>query len=644
MKKLTTTLLGALVLAVTVGLPATASTAPAAGAADSTGRLMLVLDSSGSMSERAGGGQTKIEAAKQALGTVVDGLPDEQPVGLRVYGAKVFSRDDAGACEDSQRVVDLDTDNRDDLRSAIGSYKPYGETPTGYALQQAGKDLGGEGQRTIILVSDGEPTCDPDPCQVAKDLSKDGIDLKIDVVGLDVSGSARKQLQCVADAGNGTYYDADDADSITDSLVTSSTRASRPFDLTGTPVQGTPSTEDAPELSTGQYLDRIPASGSLSYRIPRTAEGSTIHVGVTLKGVAGSAGNGVRMTLYPDEPTDSGTPGLSCGSASGFGNGVGTRDPLLYGSASTWKPDPQAPCNTAQAVIATLEPTVGGADLAGQPIEIAVYEEPPLADPSGRDLAPAPQPPTWTPLSPSTPTEVVPGTSIGNAPVVADGTYSGDLNPGESQVFAVPLDWGQDVQAQLDARLTRDVIDAGGAGSDIEVNMIGPVRDQSQVSFYANEPDDWTTGALANLQGTPSFRTGAQSQTVAYLNRGSTKPDVSGASTPGLRYVQVTYNVRGDEANLPYTLTIKTNGTAGTGAPAYAESDLVAPVADSPLVVAPADEAEPDEPTEAEDTATTTSPENEGEGLPLVPIGLGVLGVLAIAGAVLVWRRSVAVE
>ena len=68
--------------------------------------MMLVLGASGSMAEPAAGGQAKIDAAKSALTAVVDALPDEQPVGLRVYGATVFSASEPGACTDSQKVWD----------------------------------------------------------------------------------------------------------------------------------------------------------------------------------------------------------------------------------------------------------------------------------------------------------------------------------------------------------------------------------------------------------------------------------------------------------------------------------------------------------------------------------------------------------
>src|SRR5699024_12709700 len=60
--------------------------------ADGAGKLLLVLDASGSMAEDAGGGQTRIQAAKDALRTVVDELPDDAEGGLRVYGSDVYSR------------------------------------------------------------------------------------------------------------------------------------------------------------------------------------------------------------------------------------------------------------------------------------------------------------------------------------------------------------------------------------------------------------------------------------------------------------------------------------------------------------------------------------------------------------------------
>lgn len=80
-----------------------------------------------------------------------------------MYGAKVFDQSQQGACSDSQLVVPIAQGNSAKLKAAIKKYEPYGETPIAYALEQAGKDVGTSGQRSILLVSDGEDTATSTP-------------------------------------------------------------------------------------------------------------------------------------------------------------------------------------------------------------------------------------------------------------------------------------------------------------------------------------------------------------------------------------------------------------------------------------------------------------------------------------------------
>ncbi|SDT02884.1 VWA domain-containing protein [Jiangella sp. DSM 45060] len=604
---------------------------------DPGSRMMLVLDSSGSMAEATPSGGTRIDAAKDALRQVIAGLPDDQEVGLRVYGAEVFSQNDPGACTDSQLIAQPETGNRDALTAALDDYEPYGETPIGYALQEAGKDLGTERPRTIVLVSDGEPTCAPDPCEVATQLAGDGVDVRIDVVGLDVDEVARDKLRCIADNGRGTYYDAKDADDLVRSLDTSTTRASRPFDLTGTPIQGTASPADAPTVTTGQYLDTVPLNDGLWYRIERTVPNSTIHVGVAhYSADLGNAGNWMSVDLYADPEA------MYCGHSMTFPLGN-----LGYTAAMTWAGEPEDACNTADVIYVHVGEVQNiRKDLAGQPVEIAVYEEPPLADPSGRDLAAAPGEPAWTPLEAADPvTDVVPGTSISNAPVVSDGTYAFDINSGETQVVAIPLDWGQNVQAQLDGI----VPEATSLGTGPTIQISGPVRQENEVDFYGSQPEDWSEQLWGTVRGGAAFRVGAQTLTVGYLNRLAPTADPRGASVPGLRYVQVSYFDAGDP--MRYTLTLKTNGTAGEGAPEYAEVDgLTPPVADSALVNG--DEQAADDPTGDPTSDPTSGDQNaedqdnenqslaDGDGPPWLSIGLAVAGALALAGAAWLIRRN----
>jgi len=200
-------------------------------------------------------GGTKIAVAKRALNRVVDHLPGDAQVGLRVYGARVDDENDPAACTDSELVVPIGPADKPALKAQIARYRPLGETPISYSLKQAAQDLGGSGRRTVVLVSDGRESCGEDPCVTAANLAKQGIDLKLDVIGLAVSGATRSQLQCIADRGRGTYADAKNAKQIEDSLDQLATRAFRPFQLTGTPVEGSEDAATATEVRPGQYLD-----------------------------------------------------------------------------------------------------------------------------------------------------------------------------------------------------------------------------------------------------------------------------------------------------------------------------------------------------------------------------------------------------
>lgn len=613
---------GSVLLAITaLSWPATAEE-PAADTA-----MMLVMDASGSMAERTGGGTTRIQAAKDGLEAVIDGLPDEQRVGFRVYGASDVAEDDPAACTDSERIVDLGTDNRDDLRRAVADYEPVGWTPTSHALREAAKDLGDTGQRTIVLVSDGEPTCDPDPCVVAREIAAGGIDIRIDVVGFDVSGRAKKTLQCVADEGNGTYYDADDAESLTDSLRVSSVRAARPFDLTGTPVQGTPSEDGAPLLERGQYTDTIAVGGAAHYRLARTAPDSTLHVGAVIRGISGDLGAAATLRVQR-------IAGLMCAASTTYGLDMASRAPVYYGGVASWVKDPESQCRTDEELGLQVDRTVG--NLEGRPIELSVYEEPPITS----DLAAgtAGDEPGWTAPTPDTPTEAVPGTSIANAPEVGPGTYQLDISAGETQVLAVPVDWGEQVRAQVDAQLTDEVREAASIGSGLEVTVINPLRRDVTISQYAKWPGDWTRDPWANLQENIAFRTGAMSWPLHPANRAQNDPRRQGASLAGMHYVLVSLKLRGDETNLPYTLTLGRENVLGDVAPTYAEVDgLTAPEAGSRLVDSPVKAADA-EPADGADDAPDTASDESGSIIGWVVGGAVALGVLT-AAVVLVARR-----
>lgn len=533
--------------ATTAGLGAPADAAAGDDGSGDTGRLVLVLDSSGSMKERTPGGETRIAAARTALEQVVASLPKAQPVGLRVYGSEVFSRDDPGACEDSRLAVPVETGNRDALRAAIDDYEPYGETPTGYALQEAGKDLGDEGKRSIVLVSDGEPTCEPDPCEVAAELSQDGVDVRIDVVGLDVSGEARDQLRCIARQGGGSYYDVDSSDELASSLEKLATRASRDFSTIGRPVSGAESAAGAPGVTAGDWVDSLPASSTRTYRVEREVPGSTLHVGTTLRSGA-SADDVLRVEL-------TGEDGQSCG-----GDGVTaerSEGALLTASATTTDT-----CADGDVVVTVTREN--GVDPT--PLELRVVEEPPVEDEAGLPGPAASV--TWEDPAGDAEGEVVGGASFDDVPLLAPGTYTDTIVPGEALTYQVDADWGQRVVAtvevaQASGRLAEAIGPQGMIGT---VGIVNPARARVGLGAQAS-------GAPPNqsLVGAQGQTLGNSTAPIAYLNRGT--GGAKGAASLGGRHTVVVGledDPDGEDYLIPVTVRLDVQGEP-SGAPSYTE-------------------------------------------------------------------------
>src|SRR5690349_14396798 len=170
--------------------------APLPARADDSTKVLLLLDVSGSMNEKISSGGTKFAAAKRALKQVADALPAGSEVGLRVYGSEIATpkERDAQACKDTELVMPARPLNRNKMYQAVDSYKAVGETPIAYSLGRAVDDLGDQGRRVLVLISDGEESCAGDPCPVARKLADKGVDLQFNAVGLDVGSKARKQL------------------------------------------------------------------------------------------------------------------------------------------------------------------------------------------------------------------------------------------------------------------------------------------------------------------------------------------------------------------------------------------------------------------------------------------------------------------
>ncbi|OAD23945.1 von Willebrand factor type A, partial [Candidatus Thiomargarita nelsonii] len=168
-------------------------------------RLMLILDSSGSMNEKDRYGDIKLDSAKITLSKILDKIPDDETnVALMAYDN----------C-DTKLLVPPSNTNMGRVKSRAMSIYPTAKTPIAKSIREAGQILSNNSQETtIILISDGEETCGGDPCLEADRLrQRTDVNVKFYVIGYSVDESTQRQLQCIAD-NKDRYFDIDDSFSL----------------------------------------------------------------------------------------------------------------------------------------------------------------------------------------------------------------------------------------------------------------------------------------------------------------------------------------------------------------------------------------------------------------------------------------------
>ncbi len=177
------------------------------------GDSILIIDASGSMwgqiDEKA-----KISIAKEVLGDLLKDLPADRRLGLMTYGHRR-----EGDCADIEMLTPVGSD-RTAIAAAVSKISPKGKTPMADSIKKAAEQLGyTENKASVILVSDGIETCEPDPCGVAAALEKAGADFTVHVVGFDVAEeNAQAQLRCLAENTGGVFVSASNAAELGEAL------------------------------------------------------------------------------------------------------------------------------------------------------------------------------------------------------------------------------------------------------------------------------------------------------------------------------------------------------------------------------------------------------------------------------------------
>ena len=185
--------------------------------------VAFVVDGSGSMWGRMGG-RTKIEIAKEILDDALDWLPPDLTLSLRAYGHRVER--EAQDCQDTELLVSPADDNRAAIRAAIAGLEPKGQTPLAYSLGQVGGDFGAfQGERAVVLVTDGVESCEGDAPAAARALQPESgaPGIPVHVIGFGLAGASRadlESLRAIADASGGVFVTAGSGDELRSALGT----------------------------------------------------------------------------------------------------------------------------------------------------------------------------------------------------------------------------------------------------------------------------------------------------------------------------------------------------------------------------------------------------------------------------------------
>ena len=557
-----------LVLGLLVGWAGVWPAASAASAAEGSDSLELILDASGSMAGQDPSGVTKIAAAKSALRGVIGTLPARSTVGIRVYGGRYA--DKARGCTDTHLVVPLGPLSKSSANAAIGGFAPLGYTPIAYSLKQAAKDLGSQGQRTIILVSDGEETCNADPCAVAKSLAEQGIGLHVDTVGFGVGSAARTQLSCIAAATGGRYYDAPNADSLSAQLSLLATRALRPYQPSGTPIRGTADPADAPRMVPGQYLDSLTVDATKHYSVhladgvtpylsatvirPLLAATSTFEADTVVVGLTGPDGGdcGSHSEFYESRQTAAPETGSAMPGTIGqddFGAGLG----LNSGNGDT--------CGKPGTYGVTIKRTsTNKDDLSARPLEIVFVAEPPVREVASLPAAAAAS--DYGSANAPSPArngrQTTGGGSFGDAPsLTAGASYRDSILAGETLFYRVKVGWGQSIAYGVSVGPLPVNGDLYLGGSTTTYNPVRtPIRGIGQGTTVVVQ-----SGAQELSDATVPVR---------YRNRLMDQETVRPASLAGYYYIAVHLDASDKQghAEIPLRIIASVRGSVA-GAPTY---------------------------------------------------------------------------
>ncbi len=260
-------------------LAVTAGDVPVIGA----GVVHLIFDASGSMLRRMTGGR-RIDVAKRIVREVLDErVPEQVPIALRAYG-----HTEPHSCE-TELLVAPAAGNQADVYRAIDAIQAINlaRTPLAASLNAVVDDLKGfeDQRRLVIMLTDGEETCDGDVEQAVADLIDTGIDVRLNIVGFHIDEiGLQAEFERFAKAGGGYYFDSQDDEQLIEGMAQALAAEFRVVDAAGNEVGRGRVDHERVRLDPGNYELIIETSVGDQRRDIRILPEQVLEIGLSQQG------------------------------------------------------------------------------------------------------------------------------------------------------------------------------------------------------------------------------------------------------------------------------------------------------------------------------------------------------------------------
>ncbi|MEX2498961.1 MAG: VWA domain-containing protein [Wenzhouxiangellaceae bacterium] len=182
------------------------------------GALHLIFDASGSMLRRMEGGRRIDVARATVLQILGEHIPPTVPIALRAYG-----HTEPNSCE-TELLVSPGPDSHGDVVSAVADLRAINlaRTPLAASLDAVLDDLADyeDRPRLVVMLTDGEETCDGDVAAAVESLVDQGVDIRLNIVGFQIDeDELHSEFEQLAALGGGEYFDSQDGAELADDMT-----------------------------------------------------------------------------------------------------------------------------------------------------------------------------------------------------------------------------------------------------------------------------------------------------------------------------------------------------------------------------------------------------------------------------------------